>query len=469
MKGVSFLVQFVLRYNQFVLMYLLFFNLMSFMTLILSFVNLYKHTRKVRYTEYRQMSTSPFVPPISILVPCYNEAKTVVDNVKSLLNLAYHEFEVVVINDGSTDETFEKLKHEFHLRQVDAVYKKTIPTKDVKGIYYAEKVTNLILIDKVNGGKADSLNAGANMAKYPLITAIDADSILEKDSLLRVARPFMDEPDRVVASGGAVRIVNSCQVKKGFIEQIRLPHNSLAMFQTVEYLRAFFIGRAGFSEMNGLLIISGAFGIFKKSIVQAVGGYTAETIGEDMELVVKIHKYMRQNKRKYKIVFVPDAVCWTQAPEDLQSLKGQRKRWHRGLMDSLLSHPDMLLNPRYGVVGLVIFPYYWMFEMIGPMVEITGYFVVLLSFVFGLLSLRFAILFVGISMLYGVLLSMSSIILEEYTTRRYEKVNQYVKLILYSILENFGYRQLVSWWRFLAYFGYRKKKNTWGIIGRKEL
>lgn len=414
------------------------------------------------------MISSVYVPPVSILVPCYNEEKTVVNNIKSLLSIEYSKFEVLVINDGSKDGTLDVLRKAFDLRKIDSPYKQTIMTQEVKGVYLSSKIPNLTVIDKFNGGKADALNVGINICKYPLFTAIDADSILEKNSLLKVVRPFIDDPDRVVVTGGIVRVLNGSKVDNGYIQEVSLSKKPLAIFQTVEYLRAFLFGRMGWSELNSLLIVSGAFGIFKKDVILKIGGYSEDTIGEDMELIMKVHKHMKKEKKDYRISFVPDPVCWTQAPEDLKSLRGQRIRWHRGLMDSLLNHRDMFLNPKYGLIGLIGVPYYWLVEMLGPIIEILGYISVLLSYFLGVLNYEFAIVFFIFAVLYGVFISLASVMLEEYNFMKYDKVSDYVKMVFYAIIENFGYRQLNTYWRARAFMGYKRKKNKWGEIERQE-
>ncbi len=458
----------VIGYNNFALYYLAFINIFNTILFFLAIVGIRKYRSKRQNWPYDQMLSSVNVPPVSILVPCFNEEKTIVDNIESLLSIEYNEFEIVVINDGSNDNTLEKLIKAFELKKIESPYKRAIFTKDVKGIYLSSNMLNLTVVDKENGGKADALNTGVNICKYPLFTAIDADSILEKSSLLKVVRPFIDEPDRVVATGGIVRVVNGSKVKKGFIEEVGLSKKPIAILQTVEYLRAFLFGRMGWSELNSLLIVSGAFGVFKKSIVLKVGGYTKDTIGEDMELIVKIHKYMKKEKKDYDIAFIPDPVCWTQAPEDLKSLKVQRIRWHRGLMDSLTNNKDMLFNRKYGAIGLLALPYYWIVEMIGPIIEILGYISVIASYFLGILNVEFAIIFFIFAVLYGVFLSLSSVMLEEYNFMKYEKISHYLKMVLFAVIENFGYRQLTTWWRFRAFFGYRRKQNKWGDIVRKE-
>ncbi|MCC5894723.1 MAG: glycosyltransferase family 2 protein [Alkalibacterium sp.] len=463
----DFLLELITGFNYFVLYYVISINTFYALLFIVSIRALYVDRKKKEYWSYDDMATSTYTPPLSIVVPCYNEAETVVDNVKALLSLAYNEFQLIIVNDGSKDSTLEELISEFNLKKIEMPYRKKINTKDVKGIYLSALFENIIIVDKENGGKADALNAGINISKYPIITSIDADSIIERDSLTKVIRPFVEDPE-VVVSGGVIRPVNDCTVDKGFIESVRLSKNTLARYQTVEYLRAFLFGRLGLGNLNALLIVSGAFGVFKKSMVIEAGGYTEDTIGEDMELIVKIHRLMRESKRKYKIVFVPDPVCWTQVPEQLSVLKSQRKRWHSGLMDSLLNHKKMLFNPRYGTVGLIAMPYYFLVEMLGAVVEILGYFSFALSFWLGIINLEFFMLFLAISILYGIFLSSSAILLDEYNFSKYSDIKDYLLLIAYSIMENFGYRQLTTWWRFTAFISYSKKNQVWGEMTRTK-
>lgn len=474
MRGVSvmntfidYLIIFVNKFNWFILYYVILINTIYFILFLVSIRSLYIDRQKKKYWSYEGMVASNYTPPLSIIVPCYNEEKTIIDNIQALLSLEYGEFELVIINDGSKDQTIDKIINQFDMKKIEMPYRKKIDTKEIKGIYLSPRYKNMIVVDKENGGKADALNAGINIAEYPIITAIDADSIIERDSLAKVIRPFVEDPT-VIISGGVVRPVNDSEVDKGFIETARLPKKNLARFQTVEYLRAFLFGRLGWGSINALMIISGAFGVFKKSVVIDAGGYTENTIGEDMELVVKIHEQMRRNKTTYKIVFVPDPVCWTQVPEKLKILKSQRKRWHKGLMDSILNHKRMLFNPKYGAVGLLAMPYYLFVEMIGAPIEIIGYFSFFISFWLGLISLEFFLVFLSVSVLYGIFLSMSAILLDEYNFSKYTKVREYFLLMLYSVLENFGYRQLNAWWRFTAFLSYRRKNKQWGEMTRQE-
>lgn len=464
----NFIIKLILLYNNFALFYLIITSVTSTILFLLAFKGVKSYRNKLKNWPYYKMISSVYVPPVSILVPCYNEEKTVVNNIKSLLSIEYNQFEVVVINDGSKDGTLDVLRKAFDLKRIDRPYKKTIITQEVRGVYLSSKIPNLTIIDKVNGGKADALNVGINICKYPLFTAIDADSILEKNSLLKVVRPFIDDPDKVVVTGGIVRVLNGSKVDDGYIQEVSLSKKPLAILQTVEYLRAFLFGRMGWSELNSLLIVSGAFGVFKKDIILKIGGYSEDTIGEDMELIIKVHKYMRQEKKDYRIFFVPDPVCWTQAPEDIKSLKSQRIRWHRGFMDSLFNHKDMFLNPKYGIIGIIGIPYFWIVEMFGPGIEVLGYISVFISYLLGVLNYEFAIIFFIFAVLYGVFISIGSVMLEENNFMKYDKVSDYVRMVFYAVIENFGYRQLNALWRASAFIGYKRKQNKWGEIARQE-
>lgn len=457
----------VLGFNYFIIYYIAFINIIYTILLVVSMKEMYIYHKKIKYWSDKEMIDSNYTPPVSILVPCYNEENTIVDNVKALMNLEYREYEIIIINDGSTDESLKALKDNFDFKMTDIPYRKQIETERVKSIYISTLYDNIVLINKENGGKADALNAGVNMCKFPLFTAIDADSIIERSSLIKVIRPFIEDPS-VIVSGGIVRPINDSEVDSGFLQKINLPKNILARFQVVEYLRAFLFGRISWSSINSLLIVSGAFGVFQKRVVIEAGGYTKNTIGEDMELVVKIHRIMKEQKRVYKIVFVPDPVCWTQVPEDIKTLKSQRMRWHKGLIDTVTNHNKVIFNKNYGSVGMLGMPYYLLVEVVGVLIEVFGYIFVLFSLWYGIIDIEFAVIFFGVSVLYGVFLSIGAVFLEEYNFKKYDKISEYLLLVLYGFLENFGYRQMMTIWRFIAFFNYRRNNNSWGNMKRKS-
>jgi len=424
-----------------------------------------------RYMELRALRELPQVysglePPISIIAPAYNEQDIIVTSMRSLLQLNYPEFELVVVNDGSTDETLEVLKREFKLVLFPEAYRDRLPSKRVRAIYRSTIYPNLRVIDKENGGKADSINAGINSARYPLFCAIDSDSILERDGLHNAVQPFLEDP-RTVACGGAIRIANGCRVSGGFLEQPGLPRNPLALFQVMEYLRAFLFGRLGWAPMNALLIISGAFGIFYKEKVVSVGGFRTDTIGEDMELVMRLHRVLTKKGVPYRIAFVPDPVCWTEAPEDLRTLRSQRIRWQHGLGDSIRINRGLLFQRGSGFVGWLALPFFVVFEWLGPLVEVAGYIFVPFAYFLGLLSLSSMLIFFLLSVSLGVLCSVSSLLLEELSFHIYPKTRDILWLFLAVIAENLGYRQLNSYWRIRGLLEWLLgRKAKWGEMTR---
>ncbi|MFC5462122.1 glycosyltransferase family 2 protein [Massilia niabensis] len=406
-------------------------------------------------------------PPISILVPAYNEEATIAASIRSMLQLSYAEFEIIVINDGSKDDTLGVLQREFALLPFPEAYRRQIATKEVRQIYRSTRYPNVRVIDKANGGKADSLNAGINASRYPLFCGVDADSILQRDSLAKVTEPFLRDPT-VVATGGTVRIANGCEVSGGFLTKVGLPTNAWALFQVVEYLRAFLFGRLGWSALNGMLIISGAFGVFRKDAAVLAGGYRVDTIGEDMELVVRMHRLLRARRQPYRIEFVPDPVCWTEAPEDMRTLKNQRIRWQRGLAESLNANWGLPFSTNGGVPGWLAFPFMLAFEWLGPLIELGGYAFMVIAFFTGAISWQAfgAFLFVAVGL--GILLSASGLLLEEMSFHLYPRGKQLLALGLVVILENFGYRQLNTVWRLTGLYRWAmQKESSWGAMKRK--
>lgn len=434
-------------------------------------LNLFSLSTIKRYLDLHSLDDLPrsyagFEPPVSVLVPAYNEEATIAASVRSMLQLNYPEFEIIVVNDGSKDGTMEVLKREFVLAPFPEAYWRRIEVKPVRGIYLSAAHPNLRVIDKENGGKADALNAGINASRYPLFCGVDADSILERDSLKRVVEPFLENP-LTIASGGTVRIANGCRVEGGFLVSVGLPRNLLALLQIVEYLRAFLFGRLGWSPMNAVLIISGAFGLFRKEAVVAVGGYRHDTVGEDMELVVRLHRHYRLNRIPYRITFVPDPICWTEAPESLSVLKNQRVRWQRGLAESLTMNLRLLFHPRGGAPGWLAFPFMAVFEWWGPLIEVAGYILMTAGFAFGLISVEAFVTFMIVALGFGLALSVSALLIEELSFHIYPKPGQLAALMAAVIIENFGYRQLNSIWRLWGLLKWLSgTKARWGEMTR---
>ena len=405
-------------------------------------------------------------PPISLLVPGYNEEATIRTSVRSMLQLQYPDFELVVINDGSSDRTLEVLREEFDLVLHAQPTRRTLDHKPIRGVYRSRRYANLRVIDKENGGKADALNAGINAARHSLFCAVDADSILQRDSLLRVVQPFLED-ERTVAAGGTVRLANGSEVRGGFLVRAGLPANWVARFQIVEYLRAFLLGRLGWSPLNAVLIISGAFGLFNRERVLAVGGYSTSTVGEDMELVVRLHRWHRERRIPYRIRYLPDPICWTEAPEDLGTLGRQRSRWQRGLAESLTRHAPLALSPRAGAAGLLAWPFMTLFELVGPLIELAGYVVMIGGFALGLISPAALVVFLLVAIGMGILLSVNGLLLETLSFRVYARKRDMLLMFAMAVLENLGYRQLNTLWRCRGMWQwFSRRKHNWGVMRR---
>ncbi|MHC1604502.1 MAG: glycosyltransferase family 2 protein [Candidatus Methanofastidiosia archaeon] len=457
------LAELVYYYNYVALFYLLTVGTIYFILNIVSFIVIKKYVHEIEHIELAALFHYGNAKPVSIIVPAYNESNTIIDSTHAFLQLEYPDFHVIVVNDGSKDDTLDNLITHFSMENVPYSTVENLTTKPVRGVYMSRKYPSLLVVNKENGGKGDALNAGINVSKDPLICVIDADSILERDCILKIVRPFVKD-ENTIAVGGIIRIANGCQVKEGRILKVGLPKTWLGKFQVVEYLRAFLFGRTGFDYINAMLIISGAFGCFSREALLEVGGYATNSVGEDMELVVRMHKKIRQNNPDAHITFIPDPVCWTEAPETLRGLRSQRMRWQKGTVQTLMWHKNLFFNPEYRGIGLFAFPYYVIFEMLGPLVEFGGYIVFIISWLLGLVSVPFAIAFLAVAILYGMALSISSVVLEELSFRKYPKTSHIIHLFLAALLENIGYRQLQTWWRVRGMLEYLFGARGWGKL-----
>ncbi|MFW5967237.1 MAG: glycosyltransferase family 2 protein, partial [Persicimonas sp.] len=375
-------------------------------------------------------------PPISILAPAYNEAETIVDSVRAFLQLEYPQHQVIVINDGSTDRTLDKLREEFELEPVDLIVRRQLPTEPIRGIYQSRQDGRLLVVDKENGGKADALNVGINTARYPLICCADADTIVTRKALLRMVEPFLYDPQGVVAVGGTVRLANGCKFRHGVLQEVDVPDSWLARFQIVEYLRGFLFGRMGLNRMGGNLIISGAFGLFSREAVVEVGGYETDSVGEDMELVVKLQRHVQNENPPRQVVHISDPIAYTEAPEDIELLSNQRDRWHRGMADAMWRHKAMFLNPKMGPIGTFVFPAYLLFELFGPVIELFGYFWFAAGVTFGFVDVKFALLFLVVAFWLGALMSIQTLVIDNWGFNLFKGAKSRLKLLAAAVFEN---------------------------------
>jgi peptidoglycan-N-acetylglucosamine deacetylase len=464
---------YIMDMNYYLIYYSTSINIIYFIILFFSFVGV---LQQIKYWKLKKVSflfKKNILPSISIIAPAYGEESTIIESANSLLNLKYPDYELIIVNDGSKDKTLETLINYFGLEKVDIYINERINTQPIRGVYTNKSIPKLIVVDKANGGKADSLNSGINVSSKTYFCGIDADSLLEPDALLKIASLTLDSEKETVAMGGNIFPINGCSVDKGVLTKIKIPKNRIARFQTIEYLRAFMAGRIGWAFLNCLLIISGAFGLFKKDKVIAMGGYLTrsgkykkDTVGEDMELVVRLSSYMRQKKLSHKINYSFNANCWTEVPESFNILYKQRDRWHRGLIDILNFHRHVFFNWKYGSMGLISMPYFLIFEVAGPLIEIQGYLMVILAAVLGMMNLNLVLLLFLSTVFMGIFISVSSLMITE-KEESYFSFKEIMILVYYAILENFGFRQVMSFVRVMGYFSSMKKPKGWGKMIRK--
>ena len=452
--------------NGLVLVYFVLLNGAYFATSLLAFHALRRYSVRLKSVDIQDLLVSAGAPPITLIVPAYDEEATCVDVVRSLLTLNYPEYEVIVVNDGSRDATADRLVSAFEMVPAARMQVADFETAPIHGVLRSRWHPNLWLVEKDNGGKPDALNSGLAFCQTPLFCVMDADTILERDALLRVVRPFLED-QRTVAAGGVVRVVNGCTVDAGSVVDIRLPRSWLARLQVLEYLRAFLAGRMGWHALDATLIISGAFGVFRRSIVVDAGGFRTDVVGEDVELVVRLHRYCREQKGSYKIGFVPDPIAWTEVPETLTALGRQRDRWQRGLSEALTLHRKMIFNPSYGRIGLLAMPHFFILEMLGPVIELIGYFAFTVTLLLGWANAVYVLAFLMVAIVLGVVLSVAAVGLEEITFRRYPRFSDLVRLFGLAVIENLGYRQLITLWRVKGMVAFLKKKKAWGAMVRK--
>ena len=456
--------------NQTLFWYYLASNFAYLTMLVIALVTSARHQRRLESHRLDWIGQTTLAPPITVIAPAHNEEASIRVAVRNLLALDYPELEVIIVNDGSADRTLQELKDEFELKLVRSVYVSQVKSAPVRGLYRSSKDARLLVIDKhAAGSKSDAVNAGLNAATSPYVCIVDADSVLERDALLRIMLPILADPKQVIAVGGIIRVLNGSELAQGQICRVRLPRKSIEVLQVIEYLRAFLIGREAWAQGNMLMIISGAFGVFRTDLVRAVGGYRASAIGEDFDLVARLHRYMRDKGARYRIHFVPDPMCWTEAPSDLRSLQRQRARWQKGLLDVLWNCRGMLFRPRYGRIGFFALPYLWLFEMFAPVVELVGLATIIAAAVLGVLSRTFFLQFLLFGYAFATVISIGSVLQEEVTYKRYNDWQDVVRLVSYCFLEHFPYRQLQMIWRLQGIWQYLRGNNEWAPLKRKGL
>jgi poly-beta-1,6-N-acetyl-D-glucosamine synthase len=435
---------------------------------IISVIEMRAYMNRNSFIDYKYILSSPLAPGISLVAPAYNEGLTIIDNVKSLMSLMYNNYEVIIINDGSKDDTIAKLIPAFDLVKVEYAWEAVVVAKPVRGIYKSKNraFRKLIVVDKENGGKADALNVGLNLSRKDLVACIDVDCIIEPDALLKMVKPFLED-STVIASGGVVRIANSCIIEEGRLVEIRLPQRLIPRTQVLEYIRAFLLGRMAWSKLNGLLLISGAFGLFKREVALEAGGYNHKTVGEDMELVVRMRRMLHEKNQPYKVAYIPDPLCWTEAPSDTKILGRQRNRWARGTFETLSLHKKIFFNPKYGLMGMLSYPFWFFYEWLSPFVEFFGLIFFAFLVIIGKVNWTFFVALLLAVYCFAFFISMFALLAEESSFFKYTQKRDTFKMILIALIEPFWFHPRVVWWSLKGNWDLYKGKKSWGEMTRQ--
>jgi len=460
----------------------------------LSFSAINRFRKKEQYTDYKKLNSSSLAPGISIIAPAFNEGITIIQNVRSLLTLNYTNFEVIIINDGSTDDTLEKLIAEYDLEQVDFAYDEKIKSKRVRRIFKSRNIAyeKLMVIDKENGkSKADASNAGINAASFDYFVCTDVDCILEKDTLIKLIQPMLAEENRkitevgepcpqcgyihikedtkrVIATGATLRIANSSDIEEEELIRMRPPRSLFPRFQEMEYIRAYVLGKMGWSKINCVPNVSGGLGLFDKEIAIKAGGYDALSFGEDMDLVTRMCAYMKDNKQKYAIRYIPSTLCWTEGPSTLKIFGRQRTRWGRGLIQIMSIHRKILFNPAYGKLGLVVFPYNFLFEFLAPIIEFLGIIYYIYIIITGRINTTDALLLLLFVYLYSIMITLIAVYWDQIVNKSYKTWKEVVGLSLMAFLEPIIYHPLIVFFALKGYFFFiTGRKHSWGNMQRR--
>jgi cellulose synthase/poly-beta-1,6-N-acetylglucosamine synthase-like glycosyltransferase len=438
----------------------------------LSLSAILRFQKEDRYIDYQLLVKSKIPVGISVIAPAFNEGLTIISNVRSLMNLNYPRYEVIIVNDGSTDDTLQKMIGEFDLVRVDFAYNARLKSFPVRNIFRSTNPAygKLTVVDKVNGkGKADAINAGINISSFNYFLCTDVDCILNKDTLLRLIKPIIDEPSkRVIATGATLRMANSCEIEEGSITRVRVPKQIIPRFQEVEYIRAFVLGKMGWSAINCVPNVSGGLGLFDKEIAIKAGGYDPQSFGEDMELLVRMCSFCCSQQINYAVRYIPVTLCWTEGPPNVKILRRQRIRWSRGLIQLMSQHRKVLFNPAYGRLGLIVMPYNFFFELIAPLIETIGIIYYIIMIVTGNINAPYAILLLIFVYIYSVMITTLAILWDQLTYKTYKTWKEIFSLCLMPFFEMILYHPMIVLFSLRGYFNFlARRKHSWGNMQRQ--
>lgn len=423
----------------------------------------------IRYT----LKSSPITPSVSIIAPAFNEEKTILDNVYSLLGIYYPNYDIIIVNDGSTDKTLELLIKEFKLEKVPYINQKKVFSKPIIGVYKStdEKFAQLTVVDKEPGGhKSDSVNAGLNVCTAKYFVSTDVDCIIEPMAIYRMIWHVINSHEPMIGVGATMLMLNGCIVEDGRVIEAKVSNNPLPLFQQLEYMRSFLIGKMGWSSINTLPNISGGFGLFNTDVVIKSGGYESTSLAEDVDMLLRMVTYMENSGKKYRFAEIPQVCCWTEGPYTLRLLYRQRTRWARGLCEVISNHRKLFFNYRYKKMGLLTLPYILIFEFIAPILEVTGFIFFIWLVLIGAVNWNTAFIIFG--MIYVFAISLTFLVLVyDYLVKAVNWKSawrSYLKLIIAGIAEPFMFHPIVTFCSIVGYFNYfRNRGKEWKTIKRK--
>jgi cellulose synthase/poly-beta-1,6-N-acetylglucosamine synthase-like glycosyltransferase len=439
---------------------------------ILSLTAVRRFNKLDGHIDYTLLLNSQHTPGISVIAPAFNEALTIIENVHSLLNLNYPNYEVIIVNDGSTDDSLEKMIAEFDLAEVDFAYNERLKTKPVKRIFRSTNTaySKLLVVDKINGkAKADASNAGINVSSFDYFLCTDVDSILDRNTIMKLIKPVMDESQkRVIAIGATLRMANSCIIEQGYMQRVVVPKQLLPRFQEIEYIRSFVMGKMGWSVINCVPNVSGGLGLFDKEIAINAGGYDPLSFGEDMELVIRMMTYCVNYQIDYAIRYIPITLCWTEGPATLKVYGRQRSRWARGLAQLMFAHRKLIFNPRYGRLGLIVMPYNFIFELMAPIVEALGIIYYIVIIILNAINWEYAWVLLVFVYTYAVMISTLSILWDQLTYHTYKTWREILTLCVTAFFEMVAYHPLIVFYSIKGYFNFiANRKHSWGNMQRQ--
>ncbi len=453
--------QFIYIFNTYILYYFLVISVCYTILLIASIPDVLKRFKELLFGEVFPIAKSAGTIPVTVIIPAYNEQENILNCVKSALNSTYKNLKVIVVSDGSTDATIDRLNKRYKLQPQPAMFPEYIKTAEVKQLYVSATHPQLSVIEKAHSGTGDTLNVGLNATQTPLFLTLDADSMLEPDTIPRLAYCMLNEP-HTIAVGGGVYLLNDCEVVNGEVVTPKFPNRYVSRLQACEYMRSFIFGRSGWNAFKGSLSYSGTCSLFEHAAALEVGGFDINNPAQDAEIIVNMHANMRAKKHPYNILFTPVAFSWTKVPDSFKSYAHQRIQWQWGLMRSILLHFKMFFNPRYGITGMFAYPFYLLVETLGPLVELTTYILIIISLFLGVFDAKSALIFFLLSAGFSSFLTVATMLINIVTFNKYRKISDIMRMFFYSIIEMFGFRQYSITIRTIGaikylFVGFRKK------------